>query len=87
MVNICKETGETPSVQELRKMADDLEEDIKFTLLSTDKVETTKKNKLPQISNLEREMEIIALGTSAQEEEEEFFDCYEEMFFKFFYEY
>jgi hypothetical protein len=28
MVRICKETGETPTVQNLRKMADDLEKEF-----------------------------------------------------------
>jgi hypothetical protein len=31
MVRICKETGETPTVQNLRKMADDLEKEFQLT--------------------------------------------------------
>nr|CAH0100717.1 unnamed protein product [Daphnia galeata] len=39
MVQICKETGETPTVQELRKMADGLEKEIKFDSNETGEIQ------------------------------------------------
>ena len=57
MVRICKETGETPTVQGLRKMADDLEEEIKFD--SNETGETQKEEKfINKSSNILEEMEI-----------------------------
>lgn len=47
MVQICKETGETPTVQNLRKMADDLEKEIQVIdeTIESDESEEWKKDK------------------------------------------
>ena len=49
MVRICRETGETPTVQQLRKMADDLESEMKQPSLevlngTADEMEISKYN-------------------------------------------
>lgn len=67
MVRICTETGETPTVQQLRKMADDLEEEI--TIPSDD---ATKQEELHKTDNGFQEM-----GGNDKLDEEQFFDCQE----------
>lgn len=72
MVNICKETGETPTVQELRKMADDLEAEIKCTSNETGEKE----------EQLNKSSDIAEINSQKMEETEklddlEFFDCRE----------
>jgi lipid A disaccharide synthetase len=72
MVNICKETGATPTVQELRKMADDLEEEIKCTSNETGEKE----------EQLNKSSDIAEVNSQKMEETQklddlEFFDCRE----------
>ena len=71
MVQICNETGETPTVQELRKMADDLEEEIKF---DSNETGGTQKEEtfINESSNILEEME-----ETQKLDDLQFFDCQE----------
>jgi hypothetical protein len=78
MVRICKETGETPTVQGLRKMADDLEEEIKFD--SNETGETQKEETyINKSSNILEEMEINSqkMEETQKLDDLQFFDCQE----------
>ena len=71
MVQICKETGDTPTVKELRKMADDLEEEIKF---DSNETGGTQKEEtfINESSNILEEME-----ETQKLDDLQFFDCQE----------
>ena len=77
MVQICNETGETPTVQGLRKMADDLEEEITFNLNETDEIQ--KEKLLNTSSNIFDEMEVNSreMEESKKLNDLQFFDCQE----------
>jgi hypothetical protein len=80
MVQICNETGETPTVQGLRKMADDLEEEIKFD--SNETGETQKEETFINESSNSNILEEMEINSQEMEETQklydvQFFDCQE----------
>ena len=64
MVRICKETGETPTVQNLRKMADDLEKE--FQLVN----ETESDERKNSMTDNEKDMEVTPQDILNEELEE-----------------